>query len=189
MQVAAPQSSQPANPLLADCSGDRNTQSCQSYNELIRSDDKHLREILSTNSYVCFRPEEDVFLVIAFHQPLPNESYGDMIAYERFKNGLSDDFQLAYGTWKRDANGLPALNDSKPPADKAALVSGSALITNDQLRFDYSFKNLAANTTDYSIELRRSTLRFSEHFESPETKGKGTVTLEHSGYCVSFHNR
>ena len=98
-------------------------------------------------------------------------------------------FNLAYGSWKRDAKGIPEFSDSKPPSSKADLVNASASITTDQLRFEYSYKNLASTSTDYTMLIRRSTLRFSERLEAPDSKAKGDVTIEHSGYCASFHNQ
>ena len=68
LQSAPGQPVRVVNPLFADCSGGRNTQSCRSFNEMIEGHDKTVLQSTSDDSYACFRPDDDVFFLISFHQ-------------------------------------------------------------------------------------------------------------------------
>jgi hypothetical protein len=171
---------------VADCSGDRNTRSCTSFNEMIRGNDKHIIQVVSDDSYVCFKSEEDTFFTIAFHQPHNNSLLFPWVAYEKFTNGVSDTFQLAYGKWNQDPNGSYSFSEARAPASKDFNPTGNASITQDQVRFSYTFKNLIGSSTDYSVTLRRSTLRFSERIEWTNPKDKSHNAADSAGYCVAY---
>src|SRR5947209_17377497 len=69
---------------------------CKSYNEMVVANDKDLLSWLKENSsFVCFRPEEDVFFLLGYS----NSSYAEFqqvgsvyeematVYYSRYKNG------------------------------------------------------------------------------------------------------
>jgi hypothetical protein len=186
LQSAPGQPVQVVNPLLADCSGDRNTQSCRSFNEMIEGHDKTVLQSTSDDSYACFRPDDDVFFLISFHQATDEKGAFPMVGYRIFKNGVLDDFRVAYGKWKKKPGGSFNFEETKPPASEQLVFNAHSSITDGEVLFSYSFENMAAKKTEYSVKIQRSTLRFVETYHWPNQKGKGKDSNTFSGYCVSY---
>src|SRR5580704_2617810 len=160
LQATVGQPAPAANPLLADCSGERNTQSCRSFNQLMESKDKHLLLSLSQDAYACFRPGDDVFFVVSFTQPPGNPDQAPVVTYQMFKGGVSDDFRTVEGSWAKAPEGSSVFHQNKSS-------EASASITGAEVQFGYSFKNAQGNDVGYSVQVRRSTLRFSEAYKWP----------------------
>lgn len=187
LQSAAPQPVQ-MNPLLADCSGERNTKSCRSLNQLIERKDETVLQSTSEDAYACFRSEGDVFFLISYRQPKPpNQGFtSPTVEYHLFKDGALDDSRVAYGRWKKQPDGSSNFEETKAPASRGTTLDGHASITKAELLFNYAFQDGASKTTEYSVRIWRSTLRVVETYQRPNEKESGRQTVRYSGYCVSY---
>ena len=186
LQSALGQPVQVVNPLLADCSGGRNTQSCRSFNEKIAGHDKTVLQSTSDDAYACFRPGDDVFFLISFHQATSEKGTVPVVGYHLYKKGVLDDFQVAYGKWTKQSDGSFDFEETKPPPSEQAVFNAHSSITEGNVAVSYSFENMAGKKTGYSVKVQRSTLRFVETYQRPNQKGKGEEPNTYSGYCVSY---
>jgi hypothetical protein len=186
LQSVPGQPVQVVNPLLADCSGDRNTQSCRSFNEMIEGHDKTVLQSTSDDSYACFRPGDDVFFLISFHQATSEKGGFPLVGYHLFKKGVLDDSRVAYGNWTRQSDGSSDFEETQPPPSKQLAFNAHSSITESTVTFSYSFENMAGKKIEYSVKIRRSTLRFVETYQWPNQRGKGEEPNTYSGYCVSY---
>jgi len=177
---------QVVNPLPADCSGDRNTQSCRSFNQLIEGHDKTVLQSTSDDSFACFRPGDDVFFLISFHQATDEKGAFPLVRYHLFKKGVLDDSRVAYGKWTKQSDGSFDFETTKPPPSKQLASNAHSSITNGNVDFSYTFEGVSSRKTEYSVEVRRSTLRFVETYRWPSQKAKSEDPTTYSGYCVSY---
>ena len=186
-----------------------NSPACTSFNEMLSKGDDEISNAIKTDTaFVCFREYEDAFLIISFQQPIdrlfristPNIStQSGMVWYLRFKDGVSDDEQVSGGKWKKLQIGdTPSISFASEPGRES-----SASINDSEVTFSYTFKNLSGTKTEYSLQIRRSTMRFHEIYQWPhqvEEKGKGTKPepatpseakgsdrSDNSGYCTRFN--
>ncbi len=171
-----------ARPRLADCSGERNVQSCRSFNEMVEHQAKDLITALSTNTYVCFRSNADIFFVISLQQRAGSGYVTPLVQYKLFKDGILDDSRIAHGDWQKALDGSYTFRQSKTS-------EASASVTDDEVHFGYSFKNRKAQVIGYRAQIRRSTLRFSEDYEYPIETDGGHDTNHFTGYCEEFAPR
>jgi hypothetical protein len=187
LQSSAPRPAQ-ATPLLADCSGERNTTSCHSFNRLIERGDKTVLRNTADSSYACFRSEGDVFFLISYPQPKPADQTfnSPTVEYHLFKDGVSDDFRVAHGQWKKQADGSFNFEETKAPASQSTALDAHASITKAELSFNYAFQDSASRTTDYSVKVLRSTLRVVETYQRPRESDGARRTVTYSGYCVDY---
>ena len=174
------------NPLFADCSGGRNTQSCRSFNEMIEGHDKTVLQSTSDDSYACFRPDDDVFFLISFHQATSEKGTVPLVGYHLFKKGVLDDSRVAYGKWTKQSDGSVDFEETKPPPSEQLVFNAHSSVTEGNVTFSYSFENMAGKKTEYSVKIQRSTLRFVETYQWPNQRGKGEEPNTYSGYCVSY---
>jgi hypothetical protein len=186
LQSAPGQPVQAENPLLADCSGDRNTQSCRSFNEMIEGHDMTVLQSTSDDSYACFRPGDDVFFLISFHQATSEKGAFPLVGYHLFKKGVLDDSRVAYGKWTKQSDGSFDFEETKPPPSKQLVFNAHSSITESNVTFSYSFENPTGKKTEYSVKIQRSTLRFVETYQWPNQRGKGEEPNTYSGYCASY---
>jgi hypothetical protein len=169
---------QVANPPLADCSGAHNAQSCRTFNGLVEHNDAALIRDVSTNAYVCFRQEADIFFVISFQQPVGSGHLTSSVHYELFKGGVSDDSRIASGDWRKAPGGY-IFRQSKTS-------EVSALVADDEVQVGYSFKNQNGGMTPYRAQIRRSTLQFSEEYKYPAGQDQGRAASNLTGSCQEF---
>lgn len=101
---------------------------------MVGSGDKDLLSTLNknNNTFVCFRPYEDVFLTVSYAVPSYNEflknavsklfeAYG-LLWYARYKQGVQDDSQLAGGKWKKYVRDEPEPQFMPDPKSAATSV-------------------------------------------------------------------
>jgi hypothetical protein len=200
-----PPPSSSALPWAYDCSHlPYQSEGCKSYNEMISKGDKDLASALKgdVHAFVCFRPGEDAFVLVSFSDPAesaftpdspkaPPRAYG-YLTYVRIKSGVTDDVETPIGRWTRWPEVGPSAFFSTPNN-----VNPTATISDTEIDYNHSYKNLAGTTTQYSLQIRRSTLRFTETYTFPEpatpAKSKQPQTATHSenqstttGYCTEF---
>ena len=191
-----------------DCS-QFSSPACPSFKEMVSKLDAEITDVIggktAETAFVCFRELEDVFLLISYTRPIdrlfsvssePTSStqFG-FFNYRRVKNGVSEDRQSLSGRWRRTRFG--SMSDVVFEGNKH--TSLSAFITDTEVMFSYSFKNLNSTTTQYGLTVRRSTLRFSETYEwfdAARKPGKRSsnsagdepkVRLENGGHCEQFN--
>jgi hypothetical protein len=163
--------------------------------------DKDLDYSLSNNhAFVCFRPFEDVFLMLSYARPESsvfhkNATYSyfedtGYVFFSRYKNGVSEQFEIVGGRWIRLGSAPDfsfTFSSQQKPNESSASVSDT------EAEFDNTFTNLNGGTTNYSFKIRRSTLRFAERYQwapSKDTKDKEKSqpgTDETVGYCGEFN--
>ena len=179
LQTSTAQPPRVPGPMPAECAGERDTKSCKSFNEMLLSNDKELLGLLQDDAVVCFRQGDDVFFIISFHEPTTGSGGPDLIRYDRYQNGTSDEFRVVFGKWEKSTAGYYVFH--KRPAETEV----GANVDPTEILFGYSFKNMNGGTTEYGTHIRRSTLRFSETYEWAKTKGHDSNDL--SGYCTAYH--
>ena len=147
---------------------------CGTLRQLIEA---HNKELLSTISsppaYVCFRQNQDAFVIVHFDKPNSTrwssskelgEAQMSKLAYSDFRQGILYDAALIDGIWTRRGSG-----DDAPAFDGLETVGpwkgAIAKIDQSQLLITHPFANLAGGTTRYSLTIRRSTGRFNETFD------------------------
>jgi len=231
---------------------------CKSFKQLVDARDKDLQDSLTGDkdsrerhfAYVCLRPKYDVFKIVEFDEPLPEEyrpystsdaagkpvsSLQEMLAFphgegkpvmqlmdaqekwyedhddfstyqfgsvyvESWETGILADYVSDFGKWRRpspqghthsnedatfesahqwlahfneaNANQLSAVNDQKHPRIS---VGDTAVYVR------YSYKNKSNDDTEYTLNIQRSTGRFTESFVAT-----GIEPFEDSGTCMSF---
>lgn len=180
---------------------------CRSYNEMVTNSDPELIRVLySSTSFVCFRPNQDVFFTISYHEPQDDSLFVEtksgsgtyeqdsVLSYYRFKSGVVDEFQTFSGKWRKFGKAGQAFFTAAPSAE-----GGGASVDDTEANVQYGFKNLAGTETAYSVSVRRSTLRFLESYEwgnpappqeeSASNARKDSVSKgadDVSGYCRYF---
>jgi hypothetical protein len=168
---------------------------CRSYNEMVLAKDDDILSILhAPEAYVCFRNSEDMFSVVSIGSPFsltfkkqPNGALlaAGMVPYRRLKSGQNDDYDVSFGNWITINQEQYPFFSSTPKQDPVVSVSES------EISIEHSYKNLAGGTTDYTIQIRRSTLRATETIQwnnpgkdarSPPDRGD----LDVDGNCSVF---
>lgn len=193
-QVSITPDSQSPKNYKVECSTVRASDACESFNELVAKNDKSILDSLESGhvAYVCFRTDADLFIIISYSIPydfqfhkLPDtprvvRASGD-IFYERYENGVAGDFQTANGEWRKaPASPDLGLNFIQPIGNPRASVSEA------ELEFDHTFDNQMKTKSQYSIQIRRSTLRFVEKLSATDPAKKTPVNATYTGYCAEF---
>jgi hypothetical protein len=187
-------------PINVDCQKVKAIQSCQSFNEMVASHDKDLTDLFKGAGVVCFRPDEDVFFLITFDDgPIldetkkPPSTFGAAF-YQGYQSETSDNSKAVYGKWTKPFGAL--LFTSTSPGNVNTTIDDSEIF------FAFEYKNIGQGITNYSVQVRRSTLRFLETFEwtlpkdnkpaktapkAPSIKPEmETKKITNSGYCNAF---
>ncbi len=185
------------------------SQGCDSYNEMVVKADKDITDTfqLSSDVLVCFRPQEDTFFIFSYSVPdddqyhhsttVKNKLEADaFLSFSRYKDGVLDDSNSFFGTWTKFVNlsTFPASFRAKNNDGSYGSIDGS------EVSYNSEFKNLNNTKTSYNIQIRLSTLRFSETFtaedaapaksaKSPAPAAAPTQSrLGYGGYCAHFRS-
>jgi hypothetical protein len=181
---------------------------CQSYDEMLAKEDKDILGLVNgSHVFACFKPDEDVFFVVSLIEPYPSEytarsgtspnnlqSTG-IFSYARFKNGMQEDANTLTGLWRKfkptNATTFSAKDDQN---------TTHAAANDTEISFDHSFRSLNKTRTVYALQIRRSTLRFSETYTASEVppnskqstkptepKTKAQAQTGSAGYCAEFN--
>lgn len=179
--------------LKADCTKIELTLSCGSFNEMVEGNDKDLLSAIQgfDHAFVCFRTDEDTFIVVSISMPYPltfhksatdknlSTAYG-RVRYKRYKDGISDYIRFAPGSWVRSEG----ISDSFETKEGAPV---SAFMDDDELSISFKYPNIVKTTSDYTLTIRRSTLRFTETVYVKETKpSKPDYKSSDGGHCTEF---
>ena len=173
-----------------DCSKENfRTPACDSFNEMLENSDPDIADAVSGSqqAFVCFRKDSDVFLLISYYEP-SSWLHGDnqragTLTYTRYRDGVLNDVRTCVGDWK------------KLPSGDARFRGQQCFIDSAELIVEYSDQNLNNETTHYSVQIRRSTLRFVENFHGTErktgqppkgAKSNSQFQLSETGYCEKF---
>jgi len=181
---------------------------CQSYNEMLAKGDKDLLGLINgSHVFACFKPDEDVFFVVSLIEPYPSEytarsgaspnnlqSTGSF-SYARFKNGVQDDVNTLSGLWRKFK-----LTNVTTFSAKDEQNTAHAAANDTEISFDNSLRGSNNTRTVYALQIRRSTLRFSETYTasdvSPDNKPSKTLAqpptktqtqVGSGGYCAEFN--
>jgi hypothetical protein len=142
-------------------------------------------------AYVCFRGDEDFFLVLNFDVP---EEYSwspdkqgntqtGLLRLVEYKSGLLEDFQAGSITWRK----LKRDNDEDAIARTDGKVwlgarKADATIDRQEITISYPFTNAKGGITDYVLRIRRATKRFVEDFAVKTDHTQFSI----NGYCGEY---
>lgn len=174
-----------------ECTGVLASPGCRSFAELLRARDKEIVSYIAPGNVfiACFRKESDVFFAISF--PADKELvYGEetnhaqkapaYVSYDRYKDGVSEDEQYFFGNFTRYSHSslgiTPSFSSDKDESDKTR----GAFVTDSEISISYSYDNANGGKTNYSAQIRKSTLRFVETFRAGDTQ------FNQTGYCKQF---
>ena len=146
-------------------------------------------------AYVCFPEYFDEFFVIAFSEPLPRDFHPTAkdakgtptlpgyIVFKSYRNDVSDEVKSIIGNWQKWSGDAIAFQGVNKKA--------SATVLDSEVSVDISFGNVAGGTTDHSIQVRRSTLRFTDkmQWDNPSKTPKSQPdkgSTSQSGHCKLF---
>jgi hypothetical protein len=184
--------------LKLDCSKFDDSRGCRSYNEMVEKEDYDIIASINAlyHSFVCFRPDEDVFIIFYFpsltldYRAVPPNKLivvaKGHVYYARYKDGLLEYGDVAHGEWVRPNYGP---TEDPPPGvfHTARSTQPTALVSDNEIVYGSSFKNLEKSETNYSITIRRSTLRFVETFQAPGHKPSDPFYKSTTGgHCAEF---
>lgn len=194
-QQKPPENTQPPpNPKFptVTCSDAQTVKACTSFKQLLEAKDKEtLESISSSTSYVCFRPNEDAFLI--FHVNAPRDNLWETLEaggekqfapqfLAEFRNGVLYNNTLAFGNWNRYSFGKEVTEPTFTSRSDEGHDDGAIVIIDaGEIAIEYPFKNQNSGTTQYSLTIRRSTGRFIETFSV-----ENTPSTTHSGTCLIY---
>lgn len=175
-----------SKPPIFTCSEAATSRACTSFKQLLDAHDKDLVETFSTpTSYVCFRPNEDAFLI--FHVGAPEkdgwekaeDNVGQTQGFKKtaglteYRDGVFYTDHSVREYWRR-------FRPDEEPLFHSESKDLKITIDGTEISIDYPFTNQSNGTTQYSLTIRRSTGRFVETF----TGDAAPVT--HSGTCLVY---
>jgi hypothetical protein len=197
-QVVAPTPPTPV-PYSYDCSMLPYTSAgCDSYNQMVVKQDKDVLSNFAAGGegLVCFRPDEDFFSVVSYESPgslRPTSGQNPSLlqsngsgGYESFKEGVLHDNDFVSGKWtevKGMDTSLVFRGNGFDPKTPTSLD-----VTDTEVDYSTTFENLDNTKTTYTLQIRLSTLRFSESYTYPDSQSKTARAEEvgYSGYCAQF---
>jgi hypothetical protein len=168
---------------------------CHSFNELVAAkDDDVLTMLRRPEAYLCFRNSDDIFSIVTIGSPYdvtfkkqPNGTLQapGVVSYRRFKDGQDDEYQFSFGNWRTINRDDYPFFSSPPKEDPTISVSQS------EISVQHSFKNVGGGTTNYVIQIRRSTLRSTEtlQWQNPPKDAKSPPARgseDFEGHCTAF---
>lgn len=179
---------------------------CNSYNEMIRSNDSDVISALKTSAdaYVCFNQEGDEFFIVSFDEPI-DSTYAPVsnnrsllqspgaFSYSKYKDGVQNDSGFLFGKWSK-VKGL-SLAPSFVANDTGSQRDAS--VTENEISCENTFKNLNGTTTTFNLQIRRSTLRFNQTYTFPQpgparktavgtTQPQSHDQVAEDGHCAEF---
>lgn len=177
-------------PTTVACADPDARSACRSFEQLVDANDAALLESIKPTSYVCFRPKEDVFMVIHYRAPRPpwtrsendRQTQSGFVTFVEYRNGVVSTDRLATGTWSR-------IDPDRVGPMEPLFESGAADGSNTPIQIDiqaeinvsYDFQNTTNETIGRSLTIRRSTGRFVERFKPPTD-----APFEFSGTCLMY---
>lgn len=182
------------HPKQIDCVAVHAASSCRSFNALLEAGSfgTLLTQPAST-TFVCFRRQEDAFLMLHFDLPLQWDVAYDQPEQRPQRNGKDVDMMKAEGNltlveYKQKTRGR-SFNveltwwkaEPDPDRDATASASGnlrsapSASVTSKEILLSLAHMNNGAPTVDYSLQIQVPARRFVERNKIQET-----------GSCVEF---
>jgi hypothetical protein len=177
---------------------------CQSYNEMAVHQDKDLAQSFQSSNdvLVCFRPRADLFFIITFEIP-PDDAFVkatkgtgfqslQVMLFSSFKNGVIDTSGYTVGLWtKQHSYDSPTFDGTHDDKDTDRTFASS--VNDAEVFYRSSYKNMSKTNTIYTVQIRRSTLRFNEDYTWDEVPNPKTPTTpvgqnsqSFSGYCAEF---
>ena len=138
-------------------------------------------------TYVCFEKDEDNFMVISVspaygsfyrkEKPRGFESQRSVSSFQRFKNGESIDSAFLPGIWKRVGVSEFFVTDAG---------AQSVGVNDSEITYTDAYENLRKTKTEYSLSIRRSTLRFAENYRFPSEDAKAKTSIDGTGRCLLY---
>lgn len=165
---------------------------CQSFQELIKSDDSDLLLDLAQREhvYACFRPEQDVFLEIYFSDPNngvwkngpePRTGASPGGAEVRYyKDGVASEGMSFHdnGAWKYP---LTATSTPAATSDRPTFEGKNISIRGSRLEASQTYKDESGVQIHHDVVLQLSTGRFTESYD---VLPAGNTIDTYSGRCL-----
>lgn len=171
---------------------------CSSFRELVKADDSDIMNDLAkrTNVYVCFRPEEDVFMDIYFSDPndgtWERDGHNTLMAFTLggaaalyYKGGIGSQdmsFPQEQGKWEySNLTSQTNVSTLRVPFSDAVFRSDDIVIQGSRFQATESYKNDTGTNIEHTLILQLSTGRFLETYTS-QLLGKAVES--YSGRCL-----
>jgi hypothetical protein len=186
-------------PNKIDCPAGAMGAACRSFRDAVDDEDKHIVEAVRRRAHVvvCFRPTEDVFLLLSYDSPeqkLWHEQESrtgfqqpGTVEFTRFRNGNANfggESLLAVGHWLTSST-----DDDQPQQFSGGSLlpgdNGTIRIDADGVHISHTFKEKPVDpVTQYEFSMRSPTVGFVEKFTKIASPGEGQV--ETSGKCLNY---
>jgi hypothetical protein len=191
--VAHAQTAEAQPKPIKDCS-EFSSAGCSSFNQMLRAGDKGILAQLSWESnsraYVCFEEYADSFLIVSFEVPkvfVPKSKYLSqalsIFAYSKYTEGVESTPSVGgilSMTWNKLGDSAPigrARNTLGTGKDAVVAVDSVNL---EEIGIEGSYPNVGGTTTSYSLQIRRSTLRYKETFDWNKSE------ISNTGRCIEY---
>jgi hypothetical protein len=180
--------------------------SCRSFKDAIDDQDKHIVEAVKRRDHVivCFRPTEDVFLLLAYDSPRRgswHESTGQRgfqqmgtVDFIKFRNGnanLGGESLFADGLWVS-----PSIDDDSRSQFSGTLLMpgehGEVRIDSSGVQISHSFRDkwekdkLNDPLTRYEFSMKSSSDAFVETFAPSASSNAPAHETTISGKCLTY---
>jgi hypothetical protein len=158
---------------------------CLDFRELLDHNDPeivgyfyHLDQA-NLQTFACFSSDEQRFFTLQYYVPYLQSSESRFF-HKVFRNGQENSSTLVHLRWRGDVG---EITDSLQRTGKRQTLGW---IDSSSLSFHDKFTNKQGSTTDYTLDIRWSTGRYSESYSWRDDKGKTAVT-DSSGICVKLN--
>jgi hypothetical protein len=168
---------------------------CATFAEMLRNNDPDFRNLTSADymAFVCFVDKEDRFFVVGFDASLllwdvdPERSAFEradgLFTFTDYQDGFANRSELETVLWRRRILKYRHKPEEEwqraelSPKEKGKVVS----INDAEVNYLTTFSNGRNEQVQYSMQIRRSTLRFQETFKLPAGNSVGDT-----GRCKPF---
>jgi hypothetical protein len=158
---------------------------CLDFKELLDHDDPeivgyfyHLNQA-NLQTFACFRSDEQRFFILQYYVPYLQSSESRFF-HKVFKNGQENSSTLVHLRWRGDVGEITDSIQQKGTRQTLGWIDSSSL------SFHNKFTNKQQTTTNYTLNIRWSTGRYTENYSWKDDKGKTFVT-DSSGICVKLN--
>lgn len=156
---------------------------CQDFKELLEHDDADIvgyfySRDASSPVYACFNIESRDFFVVSYSHY--NYSKSGWFQRQVFRNGQSDQFEMIRIDWSFGELGQFSVQKKGQKPQTTGSVDTSSL------SYQTKFANKIGTTTDYTLNIRWSTGRYTENYSFKDEKGK-PIFADSSGICAKLN--
>jgi len=158
---------------------------CLDFKELLDHDDPEIAgyfyhlDQANLVTFACFSGDKRRFFILQYYVPYLQSSESRFF-HKVFRDGQEGSSTLEYLRWR---DGLGEITNAPQGTAKRQTLGW---IDSSSLSFHDKFTNKLNTTTDYTLNVRWSTSRYTENYSLKDEKGK-TILADSSGVCVKLN--